>query len=170
MSGRPLIALSIQHMAESPLKAETPETRARGLTAMRRRMASDCSARVLLGGKVAGYGGAMPGIAEEALWTLAAEKPLYAIGGFGGCTRDLIHALESRQGEDPWPERRPDETGPGYGEAMRAFSQHSCEDLRNGLSREENRVLITAANPAVILRCLLQGLRGLGLLPRSDPA
>jgi hypothetical protein len=145
-------------------KAMTLEERAETLTAMRRRMTEECAARVIIGGKVKNYSGTMPGVAEEALQTLASRKALYAVGGFGGCTRDLIHALEEHEDQDIWPERKQDEIGRGYNEAIRAFGEHTWEGLYNGLSREDNRALAASSNSAVILRYLLRGLYSIGLL------
>jgi hypothetical protein len=148
-----------QRVDGSSSEAETSETRAADFTAMRRRMARDCNARLMIGGKVKGYSGAMPGIAEEALLTLEEGRSLYAIGGFGGCTRDLIHALERRSGHDDWPERKPEDVGPGYSRAMSDFGTHSWQDLHNGLSPDENRALAKAGHPSVILRYVLHGRR-----------
>lgn len=50
--------------------------------------------RVVLGGRVAGYQGRMPGIAEESLCSLRAEQPLYGLGGFGGCVGDIAESLK----------------------------------------------------------------------------
>ena len=63
------------------------------LTAMRRRMAADCHARVILGGKTSGYAGRIPGLAEEGWWHLQAGKPVYIAGGFGGCAGLVGRAL-----------------------------------------------------------------------------
>jgi SLOG cluster2/CHAT domain len=54
------------------------------LTAMRRRMAADCHARVILGGTTSGYAGRILGVAEEAWWHLQESKPVYVAAGFGG--------------------------------------------------------------------------------------
>ncbi len=51
------------------------------------------SARIALGGKLAGYSGFLPGIFEEALATLEAKRPLYLLGGFGGATAALAEAM-----------------------------------------------------------------------------
>lgn len=66
-----------------------------------RSQASDGSAgRIALGGKMGlidhsrdSYEGAMPGIAEEAKFSLMAHKPFIPLGAFGGCTRDIAIAL-----------------------------------------------------------------------------
>lgn len=54
------------------------------LSHMRRRMAEDCVARVVLGGKTQGYSGIVPGILEEVFWMQALGKPTLALTGFGG--------------------------------------------------------------------------------------
>ncbi|WP_100470535.1 hypothetical protein [Mycobacteroides abscessus] len=55
-----------------------------GLTAMRKVTSDISDARVVLGGKVIGFAGAFPGVAEEAALTAALGKPLFIAGGFGG--------------------------------------------------------------------------------------
>ena len=64
---------------------------------MRAWMAAETDARVLLGGKLSGYMGRYPGIAEEALLSLRAGKPIYLLGGFGGCARALADAVMGRK-------------------------------------------------------------------------
>ncbi|HEX2826294.1 MAG TPA: TIR domain-containing protein [Burkholderiales bacterium] len=53
------------------------------------------AARVLLGGKVSGFSGFLPGLFEEALVTLDADRPLYILGGFGGAAEVLAQAFTS---------------------------------------------------------------------------
>src|SRR6202007_799455 len=64
-----------------------------GLTAMRNVMLAETNARVVLGGRVDQYRGVMPGTAEEALLSLQARQPLFLMGGFGGCARDIAETL-----------------------------------------------------------------------------
>lgn len=60
------------------------------------------AARIMLGGKVDGFTGFAPGIFEEALVTLEAEKPLYILGGFGGAAKVLADAIRpSPTGDKP---------------------------------------------------------------------
>jgi len=60
-------------------------------------------ARILLGGKVDGYGGIMPGLFEEALlaWERDPPLPVYILGGFGGAARALAEALLAHPDHDP---------------------------------------------------------------------
>ena len=48
---------------------------------MREVMCGETDARILLGGKVEGYRGAMPGIAEEALLSFNAQQPVFWLEG-----------------------------------------------------------------------------------------
>ena len=75
------------------------DERAEGLTMMRIVMQKETQARIVLGGKVDGYKGRMPGIAEEALLSLQSHQPIFLLGGFGGCTRDIAETIGLA---DPW--------------------------------------------------------------------
>jgi SLOG cluster2 len=50
-------------------------------------------ARILLGGKLTGYSGFLPGLFEEALLAMEDSIPLYILGGFGGSAGALSEAL-----------------------------------------------------------------------------
>jgi len=63
-------------------------------TQMRQQMAAYCHARIQVGGRSSGFSGAISGLCEEALLTLAAGRPLIPLGGFGGASRDIAIALE----------------------------------------------------------------------------
>lgn len=94
----------------APPRLDRPEgelSRARAalyLSETRQIMSVECAARILLGGKTLprkngdelGYGGAYPGVVEEAWHTLrpgsGGPKPLYIVGGFGGAAA-LVAAL-----------------------------------------------------------------------------
>ncbi len=81
------------------------------LSAMRRCMAKGClqeidgapttpraiprvSARIVLGGKLTGFAGIMPGIFEEVLTAReAGDCPIFILGGFGGAAGAIAHML-----------------------------------------------------------------------------
>lgn len=44
---------------------------------MRQELAQICDARVCLGGKLTNFSGRMPGVIEEAIYTVAVRRPLY---------------------------------------------------------------------------------------------
>lgn len=61
------------------------------------------SVRIVLGGRMSGYSGFLPGIFEEVLLTLERGIPLYLLGGFGGAADVIANALLAPQGT-PLPE------------------------------------------------------------------
>ena len=83
---------------------------------MRLFMAADEDARVVLGGKTRGYAGHLPGIAEEALYSLLAGNPVVGLRSFGGCADDVVEALLSGQS----PERP--RAGPGNAVVLNALA------------------------------------------------
>lgn len=120
-----------------------------GLTAMRHTMRQATQARVVLGGRVSNYKGSMPGIAEEALLSLQAQQPLFVLGGFGGYARDIAQTM----GLVPaWAGSGPVWTG------RDKFLAYGSDALNNGLTADENEVLVRTAHidQAVIL--MLKGL------------
>lgn len=74
--------------------------RARGLTFLRHRLNSDCDARLCLGGRRSGSAGRYPGVIEEALLALRANKPLFLAACLGGATEQVITAIEGKQMPD----------------------------------------------------------------------
>lgn len=123
-----------------------------GLTAMRRAVQAESHARIVLGGRVENFKGSMPGIAEESLLSLASGSPLFVLGGFGGCARDVAETLGLVDPWAPlnraWPERA-------------AISKFGPDSLNNGLTEAENRILAKTPHidQAVIL--ILKGLVGI---------
>ena len=135
-----------------------------GLTAMRRVMRGDIRARILLGGRVEGYRGAIPGIAEEAWLSLETRQPVFLLGGFGGCTRDIAETIGL---VDPWAGSR----GEWAGRAR--FREYTADALRNGLSLEENAVLACTPHIEEAVALVSRGLRCVGsgsLLTEATPA
>ena len=95
-------------------------------------MCDQTDARIVLGGKLDGYKGAMPSVVEETLLALAAKQPVFLVGGFGGCTRAIAEMLglaDSRAGSrDTW-------------EGRERFRGRTAADLNNRLTLDENRQL-----------------------------
>ena len=123
---------------------------AEGLTAMRSVMREETQARIVLGGRVAGYKGRMPGIAEETLLSLRARQPIFLLGGFGGCARDIAETIGLA---DRWAGSRSDWSG------RSCFEGYSSEGLRNGLSDEENAVLARTPHIHQAVTLMSRGFR-----------
>lgn len=151
---------------------------ARSLSAMRDRMNEQVHARVLMGGKSTGYTGKYPGLLEEAYLALRASKPLYLLGGFGGCTRAVIELVEGGNAEtltldfqcknDAYKQlveeynkraaQKPELEPIDYERVGNAFREAGLAGLRNGLNADENRRLFYAADPDEIIHLVLKGL------------
>ncbi|RKT46639.1 TIR domain-containing protein [Thiocapsa rosea] len=167
-------------------KADTPQRRyawARGLTAMRERITEDSQARLVLGGKLRGFSGLVPGVVEEAWLSLRNKHPLFVAGGFGGAARavgDLLLGKVRPEFSGEWPRQ----TIADYDASRALYDQHGGDfvslehigrdlrDLRatglqdalnNGLDEAENEELILSTNPQQIAGLVL---RGLGRLSR----
>jgi hypothetical protein len=121
-----------------------------GLTAMRRRVAKQAQARIVVGGVVEGYKGRMPGIAEEVALSFEARQPVFLVGGFGGCARDIAADL----GLLPSGPRR-------AWSARRIFAARTVDDLGNRLTCAENERLARSCHTDEIVALVLRGLRRL---------
>ena len=133
-----------------PAHEPQEEEWAKGLTAMRTAMLADIRARIVLGGRVEGYKGAMPGIAEEAHLSLDAQQPVFVLGGFGGCALDIAETLGLTArwagSRNDWPGRE-------------RFRKYSPNSLHNGLSCEENSVLARTPHIQEAAYLVSRGLR-----------
>ena len=147
MEGAPLSAEQRQLL---PARKPTKREWAVGLTAMRSAMCQATDARIVLGGRVKRYKGIMPGAAEETLITLQARKPLFLLGGFGGCARDIADILGLRS------RPAPDDSWQGRDE----FRRFEADDLCNGLTLEENDALAYTAHVDQAIALILRGLLG----------
>lgn len=149
-------------------------------TALRRAMASQESFRVLMGGKLNGYAGFIPGLLEEAYYTIKAGKPLYLLGAFGGCTGAICDVLD---GKNPYQlteahclllenqlalheaynaiENPPAslQNVPRSPETLVNFiREKGIAGLNNGLNEEENRRLFVTPYVPEMVSLVLKGL------------
>jgi len=147
----------------------------RGLTAMRERQTSEVAARVIIGGRISpGFKGRVPGIIEEALLSIRAERPVYLIGAFGGCARLVVDALEGvERPELTWDYQKT----AAYSEELRLLYQErgqvweeykeietflhnlGMNGLKNGLTIEENRELASTRSDERIIALVLRGIQ-----------
>jgi hypothetical protein len=147
---------------------------ARSLTAMRDRMTRDLAARILLGGRVEGYNGRYPGLAEEALLAIRTKKPLYLVGGYGGCTRAVIDVLRGATpprlslefqahlpkyaGLIKYYNKREKDDPIDYERLCAEFVAAGIQGLNNGLDEKDNDRLFDSDNLDEIIALLMKGL------------
>ncbi len=150
-------------------------------------------ARIVLGGKIVGYRGFMPGIFEEVLLSLEERSPLYLLGGFGGATEVLAEALLAEpsaalpealqegwqrkntlglallKGADGLPAasaglRETSALLRALREAIQVARSQLATALNNGLDEEDNRRLLTTRDMREALGLVHKGLAQLGLM------
>lgn len=127
--------------------------------------------RVCLGGRVGGFEGHYPGVAEEAYFALAMNKPLYLIGGFGGATAAVCAALvghdaaslspahrapTSWQHNEPYMEWLPPTRG--LYEPLREFGLDRLT-RNNGLRPVENEELFNTTDIEAALGLVSRGIQ-----------
>ena len=144
---------------------------------MRIQMAKDCTARILVGGKSTNYLGYIPGVIEEALYTLRENKPLFLIGGFGGATQKLIRLIKGEYVEELTNDYQystdflidfKDYINPkcdyaDFNKLKEEFLQFNLKKLSelNKLSIEENEILFSSKNIHEIVYLIMKGLKSL---------
>lgn len=139
---------------------------AKALRAIRRALPHHCDARLIIGGKTRakssrhpdGYSGALPGIVEEALYTVRAGQPLYVAGGFGGAAAVLAQELGLA------------DKLPINAETREAFIAHSpardtVEEIlqlfdrdSTGLGAEDLRALASTRRPCDVAGLVIKGM------------
>jgi hypothetical protein len=162
------------------IKAETPEDLyvwSRSLTEMRIEMNKHIHARIIIGGKLTGYKGKIPGVVEEVYLALLSKKPVYLIGSMGGAAKTIIECLmgyipdelsEEFQFSDEkykslfglynkWAKQEGVEAI-NYKSLVSFFNGIGIEGLNNGLSTEENIKLFNTVNTTEMISLVLKGL------------
>lgn len=144
---------------------------AESLKAMRQEMENNIDARIILGGRVAGFKGYMPGLYEEAINAANVKHPIYLLGGFGGATLRLIKLIKgettseklfeeccSNRSYQEFVSFLDKEKGEMNFKALDIFV-NNMGVLNNGLSDDENERLFVTTNVTEIIALVLKGLR-----------
>jgi hypothetical protein len=127
-------------------------------TALRRYMAIISDARVVLGGRLADFAGAMPGVAEEALETLHHDEPLYVAGGFGGAAALVAQVLglaDFSWAPDDFPSHTSDRRITHAEEQLGAMAGSA---RGNGLDADQNAQLACTHRPGDVASLVVLGL------------
>ena len=148
---------------------------ARCLTEMRQKMNREIDARVMLAGAIYTYAGVMPGLLEEALLALDRGIPLFLMGGFGGLASVLVDALcggspaqlalgnqlDHNKGYAEllaeYPQRGYEQ--PDYERALSTLQAAGPGGLNNGLTVEQNLLLMKTMDIDAMSHLILTGLR-----------
>lgn len=138
-----------------------PDDRSVAYSGLRRFITDATHARVLVGGQLRGYQGAMPGLVEEAIFSIGRQQPLYVAGGFGGASALIAQALGSPMDWLPpdTPEGRDD---PGVeGSVARLAETASSSGWSvdsDGLTSAERGLLAASHRPADIASLAVLGM------------
>ena len=146
---------------------------AESLKAMRQEMESHIDARIILGGRITGFKGYMPGLYEEATNAAKANHPIFLLGGFGGASARLIQMIKGETSSEKlfaeccsnhsyqdfvsYLDKEKEEMN---FKALDVFS-NNMDVLKNGLSKEENERLFVTTNVTEIIALVLKGLHKL---------
>jgi hypothetical protein len=156
--------------------------RARGLTSLRHRLNAVCHVRLCIGGRRSGSAGRYPGVIEEALLGVRANKPLFLAGFLGGATEQVADAIEGKEIPDDFCEPTPIQ-GLYADPPVREFSSATSKDriidrtaiwmefaaigrsgglAANGLTIAENSELVRTPVIDRVIELVLIGLSRLG--------
>lgn len=153
-----------------PWQGDSNET-ARALQQIRQALPQYCDARLLIGGKTRrqstdnpnGYIGNLPGIVEEALYTLRKDQPLFIAGGFGGAAALL--ARELGLGPDlPVPTEALAEINQcdAYRKAIDEI-KNLFDYTRTGLNNDDHRHVVTTQRASELGALIAKGLSSLSV-------
>lgn len=137
------------------------EDRAVAYSGLRRYITGATDARVLVGGQLRGYHGAMPGLVEEAILSIERQQGLYVAGGFGGAAALIAEALGLRMEWLPGhiPEGRQDpEVQQSINRLVEVAGQRGWSAGRDGLTEAERAQLSASHRPADIASLSVLGL------------
>jgi SLOG-like protein len=150
--------------------------RSQALTRMRVDMTGAIDSRLVLGGRVSGQVGLLPGVLEEVVLAVDAGLPLYVAGGFGGCARAVAAALRGERPVELTHDHQLANT-PRYAELFDAAHTQSIQPaldrvvehlasigltgLRNGLDDADNRRLSISDDTEEVTTLVLRGMHQL---------
>lgn len=142
-----------QDRGEAPCSPLSAVETAHALTKLRQYLTDNTQGRLMIGGKRDNYQGRQPGLVEEALLTLRAQKPLYLAAGFGGTTADIARALGLPM---TW---LPDVAAPELQESLRDIKTcPHADDLLTGLEKGDLDALASTHRPSDIATLVSRGL------------
>lgn len=156
----------------SPVNNENNYAFALSLLKMRKQMEAETDARVILGGRTSGFSGFMAGVIEEFVQAIMAGHPVYLLGGFGGAAslltsliknekhiEDVItKACEAPRYTDFMNFCGEKKFDMGY-DKLKEIMSKGFDCLNNGLSNEQNAILMQSTDVIEIVGLIINGLK-----------
>jgi hypothetical protein len=136
--------------------------RTNSYTGLRRYIARQTRAQVVVGGQLSNFRGAMPGIIEETIEAIQAGNPVYFAGGFGGAAAAAAKALAVDSFE--WmPTDLPttdevDKVEASLRTLKEAAEARDWSGVDNGLDETQRRQLAASHRPGEIASLVVLGL------------
>jgi hypothetical protein len=149
---------------------------AKSLTSMRLTITETSQARILIGGQVMNYMGIVPGLVEEAIYSIRKMQPLYLCGAFGGATKAIIdavfngnshHLTDDFQSKnqlykdfyDHWNSTEAQKIN--YPALTKEFNDFGINGLSsgNGLTEDENKRLAKTPHIPEMIYLIVKGLK-----------
>ena len=131
-------------------------------SSLRKRMTAETDGRILVGGKLRDFLGAMPGVVEEATLAIERGQPLYVAGGFGGAAAAVGRRLDPESFgwlPEGLPDGADDEVVRSALDQMQTIaSQTGWEIAGNGLTTERRALLSASHRPGEIASLCVVGL------------
>ena len=138
------------YFAKADRREPAPHEWDHGLIARRNTMVHDSLACIVAGGSTVIGHEAMPSVAQDALVSLRNQRPLYVLGGLGGCAQEIATVLRLTDAQPKVHGRLHD---------MAAFSDYiGPEHLHNGLNALENQTLAETTDVEEATTLVLRGL------------
>lgn len=130
---------------------EVVATMADELTQLRERINDESCARIVIGGKLDGYVGKMPGVIEETLIAIKKSKPVFILGAFGGAAELLAKCINGCEAKELL----------GFADILNEINGRGYSCLNNGLSDDENKELFESDNVSLNIALILKGIKKL---------
>lgn len=176
--------------SDTAVAPSTPEARylwARSLTRMRQTVLENVHAIVVVGGACVGFKGRYAGVVEETFLAIQQHTPVFLLGGMGGAAAAVGEALLGKRPERLTsafqlnPDVAPTEqafvacyndtiarehvadvpASIDHDSVLGLLAAAGVPALNNGLSEDENRLLLLSPSMQEVMPVLLKGLRGL---------
>jgi hypothetical protein len=156
----------------SPVNNENNYAFALSLLKMRKQMEAETDARVILGGRTSGFSGFMAGVIEEFVQAVMAGHPVYLLGGFGGAASLLASLIKNEKRIEDVIKKACE--APRYADFMnfcgekkfdmgydklKEIMSKGFDCLNNGLSNEQNAILMQSTDVIEIVGLIINGLK-----------
>lgn len=153
----------------SPNNKENKLLWAESLTIMRTKMETEADSLIAIGGRLSGFKGYMPGIIQEVGIASELGNPIYIVGAFGGAAGLMSQCiLKESTPEKAYKKIKMDDELLETPSALEKYKKsieylyrlydNGLDMLKNGLSEEENKRLLTSVNLTEIVSPVLKGL------------